>query len=229
MAKNAAGLVVSGDQNPNWKGGLLSKECQQCGKPYQVKRAHASSKFCSLQCVGKSQRGKNRRKTSAQVSKACERCGAAFLIYRSHAHKKRFCSPECSGAHRSEQTRGEGNPNWWGGASRFPYPWNFREISKAIIERDGGQCQNPTCRGEDERMTTHHINYDKSDCGPRNLIALCSSCNSRANFDRDQWQAFYEGMMAERFKVAADIFPFRFIAVKKNPKKSGGGWSTERF
>lgn len=32
-----------------------------------------------------------------------------------------------------------------------------------------------------------------------------------------------------KIKVAADQFPFRFIAVKPLPKKDGGGWSVEEF
>lgn len=32
-----------------------------------------------------------------------------------------------------------------------------------------------------------------------------------------------------KIKVAADQYPFRFIAVKALPKKAGGGWSREVF
>lgn len=32
-----------------------------------------------------------------------------------------------------------------------------------------------------------------------------------------------------KIKVAASIFPFRFIAVTKRPKKAGGGWEVEEF
>lgn len=32
-----------------------------------------------------------------------------------------------------------------------------------------------------------------------------------------------------KIKVAARLFPFRFIAVQKVPKKSGGGWKFEYF
>ena len=32
-----------------------------------------------------------------------------------------------------------------------------------------------------------------------------------------------------KIKVAADKFPFRFIAVYKRPKKDGGGWKVEEF
>jgi hypothetical protein len=32
-----------------------------------------------------------------------------------------------------------------------------------------------------------------------------------------------------KIKVAADMYPFDFIAVKPKPKKDGGGWAVEEF
>ena len=32
-----------------------------------------------------------------------------------------------------------------------------------------------------------------------------------------------------KIKIAAEMYPFRFIAIKVNPKKEGGGWSIEDF
>lgn len=32
-----------------------------------------------------------------------------------------------------------------------------------------------------------------------------------------------------KIKVAADLYPFRFIAVRVKPKKEGGGWEVEAF
>lgn len=32
-----------------------------------------------------------------------------------------------------------------------------------------------------------------------------------------------------KVKVAAELYPFRFLAIKALPKKAGGGWSTETF
>lgn len=32
-----------------------------------------------------------------------------------------------------------------------------------------------------------------------------------------------------KIKVAAEMYPFRFIAVRKLPKKDGGGWAVEEF
>jgi hypothetical protein len=194
---NAIGRIVAGAANPNWKGGLLAKVCEVCGVNYSVKRAHANSRFCSRQCVGVSQRGQGRARL-APAALTCAECGANFTVPPSHAHRHRCCSIPCRDKQHAKRSAGEANANWRGGLSRLPYPWNFREISAAIIERDGFACRAPDCRGADKRMTAHHINYDKSDCRPINLIALCSACNSRANFGRDQWQAVYEAIMAAR-------------------------------
>ena len=199
MRTNAAGLVVAGAQNPNWRGGLVDKVCAHCGNGYAVKQANSSSRFCSLQCVGASQRGVAKRRTNPRrIMKDCVECGDSFSVFAGHANRWKCCSKECSYKQRSKKSAGPLNPNWTGGLSRLPYPWNFREVSALVIARDGGACQCPDCAGTDPRMTTHHINYDKQDCAPNNLIALCSACNSRANFGRERWQSFYELAMAMR-------------------------------
>jgi hypothetical protein len=142
---NAAGLIVSGDKNPNWKGGKIEKVCSVCGRQYQVKRANSSSRFCSLQCVGISQRGKTVNRELKRVLKICCVCGSSFSVFLSHEKRHKCCSKQCSNIMRSSLMKGEGNPNWSGGLSRLPYPWDFRETSKRVIERDGFTCQNPGC------------------------------------------------------------------------------------
>jgi len=32
-----------------------------------------------------------------------------------------------------------------------------------------------------------------------------------------------------KIKIAADLYPIRFVAVRAKPKKDGGGWATEEF
>ena len=32
-----------------------------------------------------------------------------------------------------------------------------------------------------------------------------------------------------KIKVAADMYPFKFLAIKKRAKKLGGGWEIEEF
>jgi hypothetical protein len=196
---------LCGSSNPNWKGGLVAKTCLACSSDFQVKPARADAKFCSMQCVGVSQRGRVLPARS-RTTKRCAICSVEFTRPTAHATRIECCSRRCGGILRARRQGGPGNPNWRGGLSRLPYPWNFRSISRAVIERDGS-CLNPECPGHDPRLTAHHIDYDKQNCAWDNLITLCSACNSKANFDRPKWQRFYAALA----------------------KKHGGGWAREEF
>jgi hypothetical protein len=194
---NALGRIVDGPANPNWKGGRISKICEICSISYTVRRTQVKSRFCSLQCVGVSQRKSIKQWTT--IEKICAECSKKFAVPKAWQHRHRCCSIPCRDKQHGKRFSGSKNPNWCGGLSRLPYPWDFTKVtSKSVISRDGGKCQNPSCRRIDRRMTAHHINYKKLDCRPINLICLCSSCNSRANFGRERWQKFYEQIMQNK-------------------------------
>ncbi|WP_223276842.1 DUF1064 domain-containing protein [Stenotrophomonas maltophilia] len=42
-------------------------------------------------------------------------------------------------------------------------------------------------------------------------------------------KGYWLGDARAKIKVAAVMYPFRFIAVKAKPKKDGGGWAVEEF
>lgn len=42
-------------------------------------------------------------------------------------------------------------------------------------------------------------------------------------------KGFWQDDARAKIKVAADLYPFRFIAVRVKPKKEGGGWEVEAF
>ena len=87
--------------------------------------------------------------------------------------------------------------NWRGGIQAEPYCdiWVDREYKQSILERDNYQCQNPDCSKKSQRLGIHHIDYDKKNCHPWNLITLCYSCNSKANFNRSYWEMMYKKML----------------------------------
>ena len=97
---------------------------------------------------------------------------------------------------------GSGNPNWRGGIADDPYCPIFYdpEFKEIIFKRDNYECQNPLCRMNCNHLPLmpHHINYDKMDCDSRNIITVCWSCNSRANFGRKFWEKHYKSIMEER-------------------------------
>lgn len=50
------------------------------------------------------------------------------------------------------------------------------------------------------------------------------------HFEFHEVKGFWEEDARRVMKVAAEMFPwFEFVAVRKLPKKDGGGWDTERF
>jgi len=104
----------------------------------------------------------------------------------------------------SEETKlkmsGENHHNWKGGISCEPYCpiWTDQEYKKSIRERDNHTCQNPNCWETSNRLCGHHIDYDKKNCNPWNVITVCNSCNIRANKDREYWRNFYQEIMVSK-------------------------------
>jgi len=108
--------------------------------------------------------------------------------------------PECDRVRNSLSKSGSNHYNWKGGISCEPYcdAWADKEYKESIKERDNYQCQNPDCWGTSKRLTIHHIDYDKKNCNPSNLITVCNSCNSRANNDREWHKLFYSIIMEKK-------------------------------
>lgn len=42
-------------------------------------------------------------------------------------------------------------------------------------------------------------------------------------------KGFWQDDARAKIKIAADIYPFRFLAIKAKAKKDGGGWAVEAF
>jgi len=101
-----------------------------------------------------------------------------------------------------ESLSGHGNPNWRNGLSQSRYCpiWTNKEFKDYLKWRDRDKfCWNPQCDGNGKKTFFHHINYIKKDCDPINIIKICNSCNSIANFNREWWKAFYTEVMRRRF------------------------------
>ena len=92
------------------------------------------------------------------------------------------------------------HPNWQGGISKDGYDQTLfnSELKESIRERDGHSCQRCGERPDRRKLDVHHINYDKLDCEPSNLISLCSPCNLSVNHERVFWSGFFYGMLIHR-------------------------------
>jgi hypothetical protein len=80
-------------------------------------------------------------------------------------------------------------PAWKGGLSFEPYTTDWTKTLKhSIRERDHFVCQICYKNG----WYVHHINYDKKNCNPDNLITLCHSCHTKTNHNRNYWINYFK-------------------------------------
>jgi hypothetical protein len=113
------------------------------------------------------------------------------------------------GKHHSEETRqkmrrpkpagfgarraGKFNSNWRGGVAFLPYGSEFNEtLKEQIRSRDNFVCH--ICGKHQEvkrKFPIHHIDYNKKNNDPSNLVTLCINCHMKTNGRREQWIAYF--------------------------------------
>lgn len=83
---------------------------------------------------------------------------------------------------------GEKHWNWMGGKSFELYGFEWTNLLKhSIRTRDCFTCYICKKNGYD----VHHIDYNKKNCNPNNLITLCRSCHVKTNTKRAYWQDYF--------------------------------------
>jgi hypothetical protein len=90
---------------------------------------------------------------------------------------------------------GEQSHAWKGGISFEPYSCEFSDdVKNTIRKRDNYECQ--LCGVKEEghlliyngqSLPIHHIDYNKKNSNPKNLITLCHQCHAKTSFDREYW------------------------------------------
>lgn len=91
--------------------------------------------------------------------------------------------------------KGKEHYNWQGGKSFEPYSIDWTEtLKRSIRERDNYVCQLCSQYGN----AVHHIDYDKKNCNPDNLINLCKKCNSKVNKNRNYWTNYFQNLMNKK-------------------------------
>jgi hypothetical protein len=95
-----------------------------------------------------------------------------------------------------EKHEGENHHFWSYGATFLPYTPDWTEdLKDSIRKRDGYRCSICSLSQDDQgrKLDVHHIDYDKTNCDPDNLISLCDSCHAKTGFgNRNQWQAYFQ-------------------------------------
>jgi len=158
--------------------------CDYCGnyfrrKPSQINRA--KKRYCSIKC-------KNVGAIKYNNKANCVYCGAQIDRKPSKINPKinNFCNISCKAKWQEIHLKLDGNPVWRGGISFEPYTPAFNKILKEKIKKRGGYiCQ--ICYKFSYKLDVHHIDYNKSNNNPINLICLCPSCHAKTNYNRRYW------------------------------------------
>ena len=89
---------------------------------------------------------------------------------------------------RKGKTAGEKHHNWKNGISFEPYDSEFTKALKQKIRvRDNYTCQ--WCGKSGKHV--HHIDGNKKNSKPWNLITLCNGCNSKEQFQREEIMPYF--------------------------------------
>ena len=191
--------------NYKCRGNYLNKKievkCNICGKMFKRKPSKIINRkhhFCSKKC-NMVWLKKNNYKGGKKESK-CSYCSKKIVQYpyQIKRAKLHFCNGQCQGKFfvtlYKGLYKGENSPSWQGGKSFEPYGLDFnKKLKGQIRKRDNYTCQEcyQTEKDLGYILRIHHIDYNKKNNNPTNLIGLCKSCHAQTNFNRDDWTKYF--------------------------------------
>lgn len=141
---------------------------------------------------GKTRRHFNSKETRKKISEAALKDGR-MPSFKGHKHSKK--SKEKISLAKKGKNLKEKHWNWLGGISFEPYGLEFNNDLKEVIRnRDRRKCQ--ICEKTEleckRKLDCHHIDYNKLNNDPKNLISLCINCHMKTNFNRNYWIKFFK-------------------------------------
>ena len=142
---------INKEKHWHWKGGEISKICEECGKEFTIGRyREQSARFCSPACHGrwmsKALIGE-KHPNWGRITKICEECGKEFVIPKSREIRATFCSRFCQAQWMSKHHTGEQIHNWKGGPlSKVCEICGNEFVVERARERTARFCS-PKCQG----------------------------------------------------------------------------------
>jgi hypothetical protein len=92
----------------------------------------------------------------------------------------------------------ENNPNWHNGSSFKLYSFDWKNtLKESIRQRDNFKCKicNKLQEENTRKLDVHHIDYNKQNCNPDNLITLCMQCHRKTQINRDYWIDYFKRLL----------------------------------
>lgn len=188
-------------------------KCPFCLQEVEKRLSHG--RVCqSCGCVrgkltSKGLRGKLKTKEHRlKISEASKGKIATLEARQKMSKAKKGVTPWNKGIPHTEETKeklkqykGKFTANWRGGVSFEPYSPEFNsDFKQQILERDNYTCQFPDCLQEESiNLHIHHIDYNKKNNLPENVITLCAKCHGKSNFNRIYWKVLYQNIIIGKF------------------------------
>ena len=184
-----------------WK---LTKETKE-----KMRQSHLGNKQTEITKKKIRQSHKGKKHKLQQGFQKGHRCFVSKETYKkrigekfSKSHKKRI-SKALKGRQpkNSLNWKGKNHPNWQNGKSFELYGIEFNtQLKEQIRKRDNYRCQE--CRKHQNelysrkskkyKLNIHHIDYNKKNNNPNNLISLCRNCHTKTNHKRKEWIRYFQ-------------------------------------
>lgn len=166
----------SGERNKSWKGIKEERKCLTCSSSFFVRKSQEKTKlYCTRVCKNK------RDHIKPTISGTCEYCKSDFTKPKITGGYK-YCGKKCASKAHGVKIRDVNNPNYLHGNGRGNYPveWN-KNFKNLIRNRDEYKCQICSMSEEEhnQKLCVHHIDFDKFNLSPENLITLCKWCHGK--------------------------------------------------
>lgn len=209
-----ASVSFVGENNPNYRGGKETTDCEICGEKFDYYPSEKPGKYCPTCVETENWRhqpeisGEDHPRWSGGIQEhKCDVCGDTFERHPNNiTGKVAVCSRDCQYDWLSEAFTGDGHPNWKGGDTGSYGPgWNA--VRRQALKRDGYECVVCGTTGEElgRNPDVHHIvpvrafaaspDHTVADAHYLgNVVSLCVVCHRKAEFG---------GISRERLRRAA--------------------------
>lgn len=185
------------------KGKLLGRVCSAQTKDKMSKAKLGTHHTDEARTkMSKSRKGKkfsdSHKENLSKASNTIENIEKKRAIHKGNKYNLGRHASDETRAKMSEAHRGEKCHLWLGGKSFEPYTPDFNNaLKEQIRKRDNYTCQICGVHENGVKLGVHHVDYDKTNNQPNNLISLCSgakrthSCHTKTNYNREFWTLYF--------------------------------------